>query len=389
MNHGKTVFSQIMDGLDSKEFARCASKYPTVRKTHQLTPYDHLAAMVFGQLTFRVSLRDIEACLNARPKLLYHSGIRGRITRTNLAYANEYRSWEMFAAVANVLMRKAERMYAGTPLPLDLDGELFALDATLIDLSLKLFPWAQRQSGEAAVKLDVLLNLAGDVPAFANIRSGLAADVWALDDIPVLAGAYYVIDRGYMDLGRLWRITVAGAWFVTRLKRNMRWYVVKSRKVDRSTGLRCDQIIRMNSAKGRKDYPDQLRRVRYKDAATGNSFVFLTNNFHLPPIVIAEIYRNRWRIEVFFKWIKQNLRVRGFYSRKPNGVRCQIMSALCAYLLVAIAKKELRLPGSLHQVLQIVSISALEKVPLIELFINFDTTSDHIDTQMLLAINES
>jgi hypothetical protein len=289
MNHGKTVFSQIMDGLDSKEFARCATKYPTVRRTHQLAPYDHFAAMIFGQLTFRVSLRDIEACLSARPKLLYHSGIRGRITRTNLAYANEYRSWEMFAALANVLMRKAQRMYAGTPLPLDLDGELFALDATLIDLSLKLFPWAQRQSCEAAVKLDVLLNLTGDVPAFANIRSGLAADVCALDDIPVFAGAYYVIDRGYMDLGRLWRLNVAGAWFVTRLKRNMRWYVVKSRKVDRSTGLRCDQIIRMNSTKGRKDYPDQLRRVRYKDPATGHSLVFLTNNFQLSPLLIAEI----------------------------------------------------------------------------------------------------
>ena len=389
MNHGKTVFAQILAGLHQQEFGRCAAKFPTTRRTHQLAPYEHFAAMVFGQLTFRVSLRDIEACLSARPKLLYHSGIRGRVTRTNLAYANEYRSWEMFAAVANVLMRKAQRMYAGTPLPLDLDGELFALDATLIDLSLKLFPWAQRQSGEAAVKLDVLLNLAGDVPAFANIRSGLAADVCALDDIPVFAGAYYVIDRGYMDLARLWRIAAARAWFVTRLKRNMRWYVVKSRKVDRSTGLRCDQIIRMNSAKGRKDYPDQLRRVRYKDPESGNSFVFLTNNFQLPPMLVAEIYRNRWRIEIFFKWIKQNLRVRGFYSRKPNGVRCQIMSALCAYLLVAIAKKELRLPGSLHQILQIVSISALEKVPLIELFINLDTTNDHIDTQMLLAINES
>jgi hypothetical protein len=389
MNHGKTILAQVLSGLDSKEFARCASKYPTIRETHALGPYDHFAAMVFAQLTYRASLRDIEACLTARPRLLYHSGIRGRVTRSNLSYANENRNWEMFSELVKILMRRAQRLYTGSPLPVDLDGDLFALDATLIDLSLKLFPWARRQIHEAAVKLNILLDLTGDIPCFASIKDGTCPDVFALDEIPYAKGSYYVMDRGYMDLRRLKRIDSLGAWYVIRAKRHMKWYVVESRKVDRATGLRCDQTIRINSAKGKKAYPGELRRVRFKDPKTGLSLVFFTNNFDLDPFTVAEIYKNRWRIEIFFKWIKQNLRLRAFFSRTPNGVRTQIMTALCAYLLVAIAKMELMLPASMQETLQIISISALEKIPLPEMFTNFDTTNAHIDTQMLLAINES
>jgi len=387
VNTGKTVLAQVLTGLSNEEFARCAKRYPMARDTPALSAYDHFATMVFAQLTYRESLRDIEVCLNARRPLLYHAGIRSTVKRCNLAYANEHRDWRLFAAVAGVLMRRARRLYADDPAPLDLDGDLFALDATLIELSLALFPWARWQGTQAAVKLNVLLDLRADVPAFASLHEGDRHEVASLDEIPLSPGSYYVMDRGYLDFLRLHRLHAAGAFFVTRLKSNTRYYVAASRPVPACTGLRCDQSIRLNSAKGRRCYPEILRRISFVDPETGLWLIFLTNQFALDAMTIALIYRHRWKIELFFRWIKQHLRLRGFFSTDPNGVRVQIWSALCAYLLVAIAKRENILPGSLHQVLQVISIAALEKVPLPELFAKPDTINDASDTGIQLEIN--
>lgn len=387
MNSGKTVLAQILVGLSGEEFSRCAKLYPMVRDTPALSAYDHFATMIFAQLTYRESLRDIEACLQSRRRVLYHAGIRGDVKRCNLAYANEHRDARLFAAVTAVLMRRAQRLYAAEPAELALDGELFAIDATLINLSLALLPWARWQGTQAAVKLNVMLTVASEMPAFCTLVEGTRHDVHFLDEVPIRAGSYYVLDRGYLDFQRLYRFAAAGAWFVTRSKCNTRFYVCVSRPVDKSTGLRCDQTIRLSSKQARRDYPEKLRRIRYHDPDSQVTFVFLTNNFELPALTIALIYRHRWRIELFFKWLKQHLRLRGFFSTTPNGVAVQIWTALCAYLLVAIAKRELALPNSLHEVLQVVSISALEKVPLPELFAKYDTTNDILDTAIQLELN--
>jgi hypothetical protein len=387
MHHWRTVLAQILDGLEVKEFSRCAMRYPMLRDTPTLSAYDHFATMVFAQLTYRESLRDIEACLSSRRRLLYHSGIRGTVKRCNLAYANEHRDAQMFAEVAAVLMRRARRLYADDPTELGLDGELFAVDASLIELSLALFPWARWQGTQAAVKLNVMLAVTTELPAFCTVVGGGCHDVNFLDDIPVAAGNYYVFDRGYLDFRRLHRITQTGARFVIRAKRKIRFYVCESRPVDKLTGLRCDQTIRLNSIQTRRNYPKKLRRIRIFDAENDLSLVFLTNNFALPALIIAAIYRRRWEIELFFRWIKQHLRLRGFFSTSPNGVAVQIWTAICSYLLVAIAKRELALPGSLHRVLQIMSISALEKVPLLELFTENYTRELPFDNLIQLELN--
>lgn len=387
MHHGITVLAQILDGLETKQFARCAARYPMQRDTPALSAYDHFAVMVFAQLTYREGLRDIEACLGSRRQLLYHSGIRGTVKRCNLAYANEHRDAQMFAEVTAVLIRRARRLYADEPTELGLDGELFAVDGSLIELSLALFPWARWQGTQAAVKLNVMLAVATEMPAFCSVVAGDCHDVNFMDDIPVSPGNYYVFDRGYLDFRRLRRIAQAGAWFVIRAKRNTCFYVCESRTVDKASGLLCDQTIRLNSKRARRDYPEKLRRIRYYDAENDLSLVFLTNNFALPALIVAGIYRRRWEIELFFRWIKQHLRLRGFFSTCPNGVAVQIWTAICAYLLVAIAKREMALPGSLHQVLQIVSISALEKVPLPQLFTKDHTTETSFDIPIQLEIN--
>ncbi len=387
MNSGKTILAQILGGLSSEEFARCARRYPTCRETPALSAYDHFATMVFAQLTYRESLRDIEACLNARRPLLYHAGIRGTVKRCNLAYANEHRDWRLFAEVAGVLMRRARRLYAEEPDPVGLDADLFALDATLIELSLALFPWARWQGTQAAVKLNVLLDLRADLPAFASLYEGDRHEVASLSEIPVYPGAYYVMDRGYLDFTRLHRLQAAGAFFVTRIKTTTSYYVVESRPVVAEGGLRCDQRIRLNSKRCRQGYPEDLRRISYIDPETRKRLVFLTNQFALDALTVALIYKHRWKIELFFRWIKQHLRLRGFFSTDPNGVRVQIWTALCAYLLVAIAKRENALPGSLHQVLQVISIAALEKAPLPELFAKVTTTNDSQPIHIQLEIN--
>ena len=389
MNNAPTVFAQIMAGLDATEVTRAAARFPMPRASKTLRPYDHLAAMVFAQLTYRESLRGIETCLCARPALSYHMGIRGRVTRTNLAYANDHRDWQVFAAIAGVLMRRAQRLYVDTPPELGLEADLFALDATVIELSMALFPWARWKKTLASVKLNVLLDLRGDIPIFASLHEGKRHEVASLDELPLQPGSYYVMDRGYLDFSRLYRLHKAGVFFVTRLKTNTSYYVSESRPVEADTGLRCDQTIKLNSAVGQRDYPDKLRRISFVDSETGNALVFVTNQFALGALIIAQIYRRRWAIELFFRWIKQHLRLRGFYSTSFNGVRVQIWSAICAYLLVAIAKRRLHLSQSLWEILQIVSIASMEQIALPELLTAVDTRDDHVDIPKQLEINYS
>lgn len=389
MNPGPTVFSQIMAGLDHTEVARAAASHPMPRASRALSAYDHFAAMVFAQLTARESLRGIEACLRGRPAAAYRMGIRGRVTRTNLAYANEHRDWRVFAAVAAVLMRRAQRLYAGVPPELGLEADLFALDATVIELSLALCPWARWQQAQASVKLNVLLDVRTDLPVFASLDEGQRHEVAALDEIPVAPGSYYVMDRGYLDFARLHRLHTAGAFFVTRLKSNTRYYVAVSRPVARAAGLRCDQTIRLNSPTGRTGYPAPLRRISYLDADTQTALVFLSNQFDLPALTVAQLYRRRWAIELFFRWIKQHLRLRGFFSTSPNGVRVQLWTALCAYLLVAIAKQQKYLAPSMYEILQIVSASSFEQIPLPELLMKYDTSTGHVDIPNQLMFSYS
>jgi IS4 transposase len=389
MNPGPTVFAQVIAGLNQMELSRAAARFPMPRASRALSAYDHFAAMVFGQLTYRESLRGIEACLRTRAALAYRMGIRGRVTRTNLAYANEHRDWRIFAEVAAVLMRRAQRLYAETPPALGLEADLFALDATVIELSLALFPWARWKKTLASVKLNVLLDLRDGIPVFASIYEGQRHEVASLDEIPVSPGSYYVIDRGYLDFARLHRLHAVGAFFVTRLKTNTCFYVMASRPVDEAVGLRCDQTIRLNSTKGRACYPEPLRRISYLDPETGQALVFLTNQFNLDALIITLIYRRRWSIELFFRWIKQHLRLRGFFSTSPNGVRVQIWAAMSAFLLVAIAKQRKHLPQSLWEILQVVSVSSLEQIPLQELLVNLDTNNPHLDIPNQLEMNYS
>ena len=389
MNPGPTVFAQIIAGLNQMELSRAAARFPMPRASRALSAYDHFAAMVFAQLTYRESLRGIVACLRTRSALAYRMGIRGRVTRTNLAYANEHRDWRVFAEVAAVLMRRAQRLYAETPPELGLEGDLFALDATVIELSMALFPWAQWKKTLASVKLNVLLDLRGGIPAFASLHEGDRHEVASLDEIPVYPGSYYALDRGYLDFTRLHRLHAAGAFFVTRLKSNTCFYVMAARPVDEKSGLRCDQTIRLNSAKGRACYPEPLRRISYVDPETGQALVFLTNQFELAALIVAMIYRRRWAIELFFRWIKQHLRLRGFFSTSPNGVRVQIWAAMCAFLLVAIAKQRKNLTQSLWEILQVVSVSSLEQIPIQELLMNIDTSQGHLDIPNQLEMNYS
>ena len=345
--------------------------------------------MVFAQLTYRESLRAIETCLSSRSGLAYRMGIRGRVTRTNLAYANDHRDWRIFADVAAVLMRRARRLYVDTMPALGLEADLFALDATVIELSMSLFPWAKWKVDYASVKLNVMLDLRGDIPVFASIYEGRKHEVASLDQIPMYPGAYYVMDRGYLHFTRLFNLHKAGAFFVTRLKSNTGFYVSESRPIDEACGLRCDQTIRLNTFKGKKCFPELLRRISYIDPQTNKTLIFVTNQFALDAFIITQIYKQRWAIETFFRWLKQHLRLRGFFSTSPNGVRVQIWSALCAYLLVAIAKQQKQITHSLWEILQVVSISSLEQIAIPELLTKSDTRTDQDHLHNQLEINYS
>lgn len=376
MQPPSSVFSQITTALYPAEFARCAKLFPNQRPTRGLTSYDQFLALCFGQLTYRESLRDIVACLHAKGPLLYHLGFRGNLSRTNLAYANHHRDWRLFEALAQVLMRRAGRLYQENPSDPDSPKVAFALDSSVIALCLNLFPWGYyARTRKAAVKLHLLLSLQGNLPAWATITEADFPDMKMLDHIPVIPGAYYVMDRGYLDFVRLFRRHQAGAFFVVRNKHHVKFRVRASRPVDKSTGLRCDQTIQLAGESSSKSYPECLRRIRVYHAENKVSLVLLTNQFEVPAVVISDLYRQRWQVELFFKWIKQHLRIRSFYGRSENAVRCQIWSAICAYLLVAIVKKQLQIPKTLNEILQIVSVNIFEQIPLEELLATHPTAS--------------
>lgn len=345
--------------------------------------------MVFAQLTYRQSLRDIEACLNARIDRLYHAGIRGHVSRSNLAYANQHRSWRVFAAAAEVLMRRARRLCPRPPPEAGWPVDVFAFDASLIDVSLALCPWAHRQQSQAAVRLNVVLDTTTDIPEFASITEGNTHEVATLDDVPLHPNAFYVLDRGYVDFRRLHRFQEQGAFFLVRGKSNLRFRVTRSTKVDRAFGLRCDQIIRLTRKQSSEAYSDPLRRIRYVDTKNAVTFVFLTNNFDLDAALITELYRRRWHVELFFRWIKQHLRLRWFFATSPNGVRVQIWSAICAHLLVAIARERYQLSASLYEILQVASVCIWEKCPVGELLTKPAIPDPQTDFCELLMFNNS
>jgi IS4 transposase len=381
-----TVFAQITSSLYQTEFSRCVHQFPMRRSSRSFSAYDHFLALCFGQLTYRESLRDIVACLRCRPHLQYPLGFRGRITRTNFAYANAHRDWRVFASVADVLMRRAGRLYRDDPTDPDFPQLALALDSSIIRLSLKLFPWAYwARSHASALKLHTLISLKGNLPVWSAITEASFPDMKMLDQIPIAPGAFYVMDRGYLDFTRLVGLQKGGARFVVRSKCHVRFYVTQSRKVDKNTGLRCDQTVRLNSSSSKKTYRLPLRRIRFRDEQQNRSLVFLTNDFDLPALIICQLYQRRWQVEMFFKWIKQHLRIRTFFGRSPNAIQCQVWTAICVYLLVAIAKKQSNVQKSLYEILQTLSVSAFEQVPLSELLT--ETSREPIPAERQFILN--
>jgi hypothetical protein len=363
---GKFLFAQLMEFVPRHEFDACVRRYGGDRRERGFSCRDQFLCLAFGQLTFRESLRDIETCLRALDTKLYHAGFRGRISRSTLADANRTHDWRIFADCAQVLIRRARELYAAKPMAVTLEQTVYAFDSTTIDLCLKLFPWARFRRRKGAVKLHTLIDLRGNIPTFVHVSHGKMADVRALDHLPLESGAFYIMDRGYVDFARLHRFTQQGAFFVTRGKKKLDYALRARRKIDKATGLRCDQTIVLAGPKSSQLYPAELRRVAYYDAENERRFVFLTNNFDLPALVIAQLYRCRWQIELFFKWIKQHLRIKAFYGHSPNAVTTQVWSAIGVYVLVAIVKQELRIDRPLSEILQILSLSLFEKVPLFE-----------------------
>jgi Domain of unknown function (DUF4372)/Transposase DDE domain len=361
---GKTLFAQVMDFLPWKTFHRIVDRYGGDHRTRTLDCAEQFRVMAFAQLTYRESLRDIEVCLLAQAGKLYHMGLREPVRRSTLADANESRDWRIYFEFAQRLIFKARALYAGDDFGVELTNTVYALDATTIDLCLSMFPWAPFRSTKAAVKLHTLLDLRGSIPTFIHISDGKLHDVNALDLIIIEAGAFYIMDRGYLDFERLYTLDQAGGFFVTRAKRNLDARRVYSAPVDRSTGLISDQTIALNGYYAAKHYPGHLRRIRYRDPETGKALVFLTNQFALPALTICALYKCRWQVELFFKWIKQHLRIKRFYGTSENAVRTQIWIAISVYVLVAIIKKQLKLDVSLHTLLQILSLTIFEKLPL-------------------------
>jgi hypothetical protein len=367
MNHGKLVFAQMMQHLPLTTFRRCVSRYRGERKLHSFSCLDQFLCMAFAQLTFRESLRDIESCLRAQRSKLYHLGIRSAVARNTLANANAVRDWRIYADFAQSLIGIARPLYADESFGVDLKDTVYALDATTIDLCLSVFPWAPFQSTKAAIRLHTLLDLRGNIPSFIHISDGKLHEVGVLDQLLLEAGAFYIMDRGFLDFARLHRFHQAGSFFVTRAKSNTKAKRRYSHRVDRSTGLICDQTVFLTGQYSPQDYPAPLRRIRFKDPATAKTLVFLTNNFTLPAFTITELYRCRWQVELFFKWIKQHLRIKAFFGTSENAVKSQIWIAVSVYVLVAIVKKRLKLPASLYQILQILSLTLFERMPLNQL----------------------
>jgi len=368
MHGGRIVFSQLMDFLPKHELNHCVRRYHGNRRVRTFSCLDQFLCMAFAQLTYRESLRDIQTCLEAMQPKLYHVGFRGAICRSTLADANEVRDWRIYADFAAVLIQRARRLYAKDELPVDLEQTVYAFDSTTIDLCLSIFPWAQFRRHKSAVKLHTLLDLRGNIPCFVHVSSGRMADMTALDLLPVEAGAFYVVDRGYTDFGRLYRFAQGLAFFIIRAKRNLDYARQAYREVDKSSGLRSDSTIVLRGPKTCMLYPDPLRRISYYATDINKRFVFLTNNFSLPALTIAQLHKCRWQVELFFKWIKQYLRIKVFLGTSVNAVKTQVWIAVCVYVLVAILKKELAIPRSLGEMLQILSICLFEKTPILQVF---------------------
>jgi hypothetical protein len=362
MNFGKTLFAQIMDFLPWKTFHRIVARYRGDHRVRRLSCAEQYRCMAFAQLTYRESLRDIEACLSAQAAKLYHMGFRQPVSRSTLADANEARDWRIYADFAQVLIAQARKLYREEGFGVELSNTVYALDATTIDLCLSVFPWAPFRSTKAAVKLHTLLDLRGAIPTFIHISDGKLHDVNVLDILIPEPGAFYVMDRGYLDFERLHVLHCAGSFFVTRAKSNMDARRVYSRTADRATGVICDQSIALNGFYSSQHYPEHLRRIRYKDPESRKKLVFLTNHFGLPALTICALYRSRWQVELFFKWIKQHLRIKRFYGTSENAVKTQIWIAVSVYVLVAIVKKRLNLDASLHTLLHILSVTVFEKI---------------------------
>jgi hypothetical protein len=386
MNAGRTVFAQLIEHLPHKEFQKCVARYGGDRYAKDFSCWDQYLAMAFAQLTYRESLRDLEACLKAVSGKLYHMGFRGRVARSTLADANETRDWRIYAEFALTLIATARSLYAANPMGVELDQSLYALDSTTIDLCLSVFPWAKFRKHKGAVKMHTLLDLRGNIPSFIRITDGKVHDVNILDELRIEAGAFYVMDRGYIDFKRLHAFTRELAFFVTRSKENILLQRRYSHPVDKSTGVRSDQTVILTTNGSATAYPDTLRRVVYFDVITGKRLKFLTDNFTLPALTIAEIYKQRWQVELFFKWIKQHLRIKAFYGTSENAVKTQIWIAVSVYVLVAIVRKRLGMEASLYQILQILSITQFEKTPILQALQETDNDNDldDIGNQLIL-----
>jgi hypothetical protein len=368
MHTGRTVFSQLMDFLGKKQFDKCVHRYRGNYRTKSFSCFDQYLCMAFAQITFRQSLRDVETCLRAMRTKLYHCGIRAKVSRNTLANANEHRDWRIYADLAQVLIDKARKLYANEDFGIQLKHTAYALDSTTVDLCLSLFPWAKFRKHKAAVKVHTLMDLRGSIPSFICITGGKVHDVNILDELVLESGAIYIMDRGYLDFARLYMFTQNLSTFITRAKSNLDYRRLCYRKVDKITGLRCDQTIRLNGFYAWQDYPAALRRVGYLDLETNKKFVFLTNNFSLPALTVAQLYKCRWQIEIFFKWSKQYLRIKTFFGTTENAVKTQIWIAISIYVLVAIVRKELKIRLSLSEILQILSIMLFEQVPIEQVF---------------------
>jgi hypothetical protein len=378
MNAGKTLFAQLMDFLPWSTFARIVERYDGDRRVRTLSCGEQYRAMAFAQLTYRDSLRDIEACLSVHASKLYHMGFRQPVRRSTLADANEGRDWRIYAEIAQRLIAQARKLYAEEDLGVDLTNTVYALDATTIDLCLSVFPWAHFRTTKAAVKMHTLLDLRGSIPSFIHISDGKLHDVHALDMLMPEAGAIYVMDRAYVDFARLHALHQAGAFFVTRAKSNMDAHRVYSAPADRATGIICDQTISLDGNATRRNYPAHLRRIRFKDRETGKTLVFITNNFALPAATICALYKCRWQVELFFKWIKQHLRIKRFYGTSENAVKTQIWIAVSVYVLVAIVKKRLGLDASLYTLLQILSVTLFERMSIYQALAGNENRCNHM-----------
>jgi len=386
MHFGKTIFAQLMDFLPKYEFQKCVEQYQGNYKIKSFSCWDQFFCMAFAQLTYRESLRDIQACLRGNQQKLYHMGFRGKVSRNTLAHANQVRDWHIYADFAQILITRARSLYAQEDFGLELEQTVYAFDATTIDLCLSLFPWAQFRRRKGAIKLHALLDLRGSIPTLVFVTHGKVHEINLLDELPIEPGAIYIFDRGYLDFARLYKIHQARAFFIIRAKSNFRFRRLYSQPVDKAKGVQADQIILLHGFYARKDYPERLRRIRYFDAEQQRRMVFLTNNFTLPAFTIAELFRHRWKIELFFKWVKQHLRIKAFYGTSENAVKTQIWIAISIYVLVSIVKKELKVPSSLYTMLQVLSVSLFEKDPLLQLFSQFqpDEKEDDFSNQLNL-----